>query len=100
MNREMGVAMVWGQLLISATRHRHFAASATRSSHNVRRCGSSASDFTVRIPNTVSVITVALLISAWIIWLIAALTGPRNTRITIIRTHADAMTNQVSVLFR
>src|ERR1039457_2836454 len=100
MNREMGVAIVCGQLLISVTRHRHLAASATRSSHSARRCGSNASDFTVRIPNTVSVITVALLISAWISWPIAAVTGPRNTRITIIRTHADAMTSQVSVLLR
>src|SRR5271165_2495940 len=100
MKREMGVAIVCGQLVISATRHRHLPASATRSSHSVRRCGSNASDFTVRIPNTVSVITVALLISAWMSWDIAADTGPRNTRITIAKTHADAMTNQVSVLLR
>src|ERR1700730_6554916 len=100
MNREMGVAIVCGQLLIRATRIRHLAVSATRSSHNVMRCGSRASDFTVRMPNTVSVITAALLISDWIIWLMALVTGPRNTRIMMANRHAEATTSQVNVLLK
>ena len=96
----MGVAIVCGQLLISAARIRHLAASATRSSHSVRRCGSSASDFTVRMPKIVSVITVALLISAWINRPMAALTGPGTPGSRSSARSADAMTSQVSVLLR
>ena len=54
MNRSIGVTSVCGQFVSLPKARRCFETSAMRASQSVLRCGSSASDLTVRMPTIVS----------------------------------------------
>ena len=64
MNFSIGATKTCGQFAIFPKARRALPTAATCSSHIARRAGSSARDFTVRTPNTVSVNTDAFSVSA------------------------------------
>ena len=97
MKLSIGLMIVCGQFASRPACSLRRPASAVRSSHSVRRCGSSASDFTVRMPCTVSTIVEPFWLSAVVSLPTTRRSAGRNSRMTPVITAAQASTIQASV---
>ena len=97
MNDSIGLMIVCGQLAKRPACSFSLPALAVRSSHSDRRWGSSASDFTVRMPCTVSTIVLAFSDSAAVSLKITFRSAGRNARITSAMTMAQTKTIEASV---
>ena len=89
--------IVCGQFASRPDCSRSAPASAVRSSHSARRCGSSAKDFTVRMPCTVSTMVLPFRLSAMVTLYITRRSGGRNTTMISVITPAQTSTIQASV---
>ena len=97
MNDSMGLMTVCGQLASRPACSFSLPAAATRMSHSARRCGSSARDFTVRMPCTVSLKALPFSDSASVMRPTMLRSAGRNTTITPAITTAQTSTIQASV---
>ncbi len=97
MNASMGVMMVCGQLARRPALSFRLPATATRWSHSARRCGSRASDFTVRMPCTVSTRVLPFSDSELVSLPTTLRSEGRNSRMTPAITTAHTSTIQASV---
>ena len=86
MKPSIGLISVCGQFASRPACSFRPPAIAVRSSHSARRCGSSASDFTVRMPCTVSTIVEPLLLSATVSLPMIRRSAGRNSRMTPVIT--------------
>ena len=97
MKLSIGLISVCGQFASRPACNFSSPASAVRSSHSARRCGSSASDLTVRMPCTVSTITEPLRLSASVSLPMIRRSAGKNSRMIPAIATAQTSTIHASV---